>query len=362
MKDHVTKKEFLLEFFGNFGREFGDPNRFFVDNPEDIFSFMEECAKQKKPAFITVQPFYAYGQVLGFEKLFFDFDYGKKSDKFTPKEIEQHTAILKQEVSMFLSHIVNVWKIKPLVVKTRKGYHIYIYFDKVYDVGISKNEDFWKEVYRTLIETFEDSFGELNYSDSTATADVKRFSRIPLSIHQVSGDECIIVDYNLKPTKVRSIEFFKLYGLKEEDLNNAVRITEKNLAEKEKIRKELEKDKKQNWEIKHGFVGKIRPCFEYALSSGEMCHKQRLALLLEAYYSGIQDLEPLINMFKPLNDFDGDKLVGISNCRYQVKWFLKKEVYKRMKPYTCVLMEKEGWCMKGNCALYRRRQGEDPQK
>jgi hypothetical protein len=55
-EDHITKEEFLLEFFGAFGRDLGNPQRWFTTNPTDLFPFIEECAENRVPAFISVQP------------------------------------------------------------------------------------------------------------------------------------------------------------------------------------------------------------------------------------------------------------------------------------------------------------------
>jgi hypothetical protein len=42
--------------------------------------------------------------------------------------------------------------------------------------------------------------------------------RIPFSIHEKSGEECPVVDSSLEQDKVRSVEYFKLYGLKQKDV------------------------------------------------------------------------------------------------------------------------------------------------
>jgi hypothetical protein len=56
MENHVTKEEFLFEFFGSFGRDLGKPERWLTSNPNDVFPFIEECVENKVPAFISVQP------------------------------------------------------------------------------------------------------------------------------------------------------------------------------------------------------------------------------------------------------------------------------------------------------------------
>ena len=84
--DHIDKETFLLEFFGNFGRELGNPNAYFTDNPMDIFPFIEKCTKNKLPSFISVNPRSAHDVVLGIEKLFFDFD---SEDKVFVKSLQK---------------------------------------------------------------------------------------------------------------------------------------------------------------------------------------------------------------------------------------------------------------------------------
>ena len=131
MENHITKEQFLLEFFGSFGRDLGNPERWFTGNPVDMLSFIEECAKNKLPAFMSVQPEKNKAQPLGIEKLFFDFDYCKKSEKLTETETQKRKAELKEEVKHFLKQL-DTLNIKPLVIKTRRGYHVHVFFDSIY--------------------------------------------------------------------------------------------------------------------------------------------------------------------------------------------------------------------------------------
>ena len=50
--------------------------------------------------------------------------------------------------------------------------------------------------------------------------------------------------------------------------------------------------------MEHGFVGKIRPCFRRRMESGEMGHQMRLALELEAYWTGYNTPEAMLELFK----------------------------------------------------------------
>ena len=67
-KDHVTKEEFLLEYYGMLSRELGNPpaegrKRYFSDNPNDIFECIQFSIDNKVPAFISVQPRESFDKV-----------------------------------------------------------------------------------------------------------------------------------------------------------------------------------------------------------------------------------------------------------------------------------------------------------
>jgi hypothetical protein len=48
-ENHITKEQFLMELFGFFGRDLVNLERLLTYNPNDIFSFIEECAENKVP-------------------------------------------------------------------------------------------------------------------------------------------------------------------------------------------------------------------------------------------------------------------------------------------------------------------------
>src|SRR3972149_9970252 len=96
MNNHISEEEFILEFCGNFGREFGNPDQFFVDNPKEILEFINRCKEEKKPAFLSVQPRKSHHVVLGFEKIFYDFDYADKT--FMKKLIKKEPDEIKREI------------------------------------------------------------------------------------------------------------------------------------------------------------------------------------------------------------------------------------------------------------------------
>ena len=335
LDDHIPREQFLFEFFGLFARDLGNPERWFTDNPSDIIPFIEECTKNKLPAFMSVQPEKNKAQPLGIEKLFFDFDYCKNSETLTEAEIQNRKAELKVEVKHFLKQL-DLRNIKPLVIRTRRGYHVHIFFDSVYE--IDEQFDFWKQVYKQL--QFE-LIQEHNYRfiDYAVIGDINRMCRVPLSIHEKSGIECAIVDNDLEPDKIRSIEYFKLYGLKQEDILSA-------MDKAREIEKMLKK-KRMTFSprsLTSDSTNGIRPCFVKAMDSKEMCHQQRLALLQEAYSVGFHSPESVVEIFSCFNDFD-ESITG-----YQVNWFFTNVVESgSVRLYSCRTIQKYGWCIGEVC-------------
>jgi hypothetical protein len=216
------------------------------------------------------------------------------------------------------------------------------------------------------------NFGKpLKYLDMNVVEDVMRLSRIPFSIHEKSGEKCLIVKmkkridgYLFEPDKIRSLALFKVSGLGETDVGMAWKVAKETIEERLERINEGQEANKENWEIVHGFVGEMRSCFKKALENGEMRHQMRLAMLLEAWYSGKHTFEEIINVYRPLHDFDGDKVSGESKSRYQVQRFLDLEGYKGHPPYSCDKIQELGWCVREECPIYQRRlkYGEQSQK
>jgi len=332
-----------LSFLGFFGRDLGNQERWFNDDPSDIFPFIEECAENKLPAFMSVQPEKDKAQPLGIEKVFFDFDYCKNSEILAEAEIQKRQAELREEVKYFLKQL-DCLNIKPLVIRTRRGYHVHVFFDSVYE--INRKLEFWKQVYKQLqLLLLQDH--NYRFIDYAVIGDINRMCRIPFSIHEKSGEECAIVDNQPENDKIRSVEYFKHYGLKEKNILSAM----------DKAR-ELKKTRKQK-QIKYvprnlvfGSFNGIRPCFVKAMNSGEMCHLQRLALLQEAYSLGFHSPESIIDLFRCFNDFDENITT------YQVNWFFTNKVERgEIIPYSCRTIRRYGWCLGEECQRLRKNQG-----
>lgn len=363
INDHISREQFLLEFFGFFGRELGNPHQFFTEEPMQIISFVEECASLKQPAFISVNPRIAHDKVLGIEKLFYDFDYGKKSDNLSPEKIEIKKKECQEEVVIFLAQLAKEC-IVPLVVKTRKGFHVYIYFDKIYQVKDNDFELLDETYYQLMTRFLNNNRHKYIYMDSSVIHDSKRMCRIPTSIHEKSNEECYLVkkikDGKIEKDKLRGMDYWKSGGLKEDDWIRAVNYAYTKLKKQKEDMVIRQNEKKENWELNHGFVGKIRPCFQKAMDSGEMGHQMRLALLLEAYWADYNTPEKMLDLFRCFHDYDGDVTAGKSNCREQIEWFWKNKVPDieksgKWKPYRCTTLEDLNACLKSQCLIYQKK-------
>jgi hypothetical protein len=341
--NHITKEELWHEFFGNFGRDLGNPQRWFSNNPQDIYQFIDDCIKNKLPAFISVQPKKDKNTIQGIEKLFFDFDYSATTEAKTEAEKASLWEEMETEVKFFLNHLDEL-NIKPLVVKTCKGFHVYVFLDSVYGL---ESQKLLKEVYKQLQHALLEGL-DYRYIDWHVVGDINRLSRIPLSIHQKTGQECIVVDNQLRPDKIRSLEFFRLYGLKEADIKAVVRKIVRNKKPIDNIPQDYPVNINRNFK-------EIRPCFKKALNAGEMCHDQRLALLLEIYSLGNQDLDGMVEYFKGFNDFNEEE------TSKQVKWFLQNEIERGFtKPYRCKTIADKGWCIGEQCPLFKAMKSNRP--
>lgn len=340
---------FGLNGFGSIGRELGTNkegkeklgfNRKFTDNPQDIVSFIKDCTEHKVPAWITAQPFRKYGIPFGIEKVFWDFDYEEK---------ETDKKAVRDEVKKFVARLNPM---TPLISETFKGYHIYLFLWNT--IGGTSDVEWLKRLYTTLQKMLTPRDLELKYMDKSVIGDIMRMARIPLSIHEKSGKLCRILNPDMEYCKVRSPDYYRVHGVGERLVREAVKqATEEQ--EREKHRSHQIETIGNN--IPKGKGGNIRPCFLVRLEAGEMKHILRLALLIEAYWCGKRTRRELIDLYRPLHDFD-EQVTST-----QVDWFLEKKVpyiEAGLKPYKCSSLMKHGFCLESEaCPIWRKRMASD---
>lgn len=361
----MTLNGFWMDWFGDYGRELGSntphpfgsnprgdekSHRMFTDKTEEYMNFIDWCIKTNKACWITSQPMREYNMPLGIEKIFLDFDYPlKKNWNMTPLRRDR----VKKMVLKFLENL----DYEPLLVETRKGFHAYIFLRRIYEFE-PRNFVFAKEVFGVLglsllglpklYEQLEESDRETwKYLDFSPLGDINRMARVPLTPHEKTRKACRILNRDLEPTKVRSLDLYRTYGLREDKVREAVEIVkafhEKKIAREERRLKLGLNDFKTNGRT---FKGEIRPCFLERLRIGEMVHQQRLAFLIEAYWSGIKTEEKLVDLFRGFkSDFNETK------TRYFVRYFLSRNPSK-YPPYRCKTLEAHGFCIKGECSIW----------
>jgi hypothetical protein len=364
-------RKFHLKWFGLQGRELGSTiphsfgtnpynqetsHRTFTDNPEAYLQFIDWCVANKAACWITSQPMRAYNTPFGLEKLFFDFDYHlEKNENMTPSK--------RKKVDDMTLQFIEELDEEPLIVRTRKGNHVYVFLRRIYEFD-ERNVEFAKEVFGVLClsrlkiwkvysELTEQERKKWKYLDFAPLGDIMRMARVPLTPHEKNGVLCQILDRNLEPTKVRDIDLFKAYGLREDLIREAVELV-KNIYQKKIIREQnrIDAGAKSLYKLNGEFRGQMRPCFTERLKIGEMKHQQRLALLMEAWWT-YHEIIPKEHMENQLLDIcrnfkDFDEKISLS----QIRWFLKNKAGK-IPPYKCGTLKNLGYCLKSECSLYK---------
>lgn len=399
---NYTIKDFWLDWFGIIGgRELGTnkkPHRNWTDNPDDLLDFIEMCELEHeegdhcRPCWISSQPMRLkkekvsadgfkrrIGETMALEKLFYDFDdkwkkckscgkegwdlgiKGKDKKKRCPKCDALMTKdcahprldVVGEEVKRFIRSMPS--KPKPFIVRTRKGFHVYLFLRRI---RIFQKSQFWqaKELYEALQRYFINTAeGEYIMLDNLIIGDIMRFARVPLTIHEETGERCLIVDEELKVTKVRELDFYKKYGIMDSIVDGVVEEIKKKDDEKT-----TEKHGKMkyiaNGGQKGGFTGNIRPCFMSYIESGVMCHQHRLAFVIEAHFAG-KTGEEICNYFKDnFGEYDEDLTL------YQVTWQLKKIKRDHLLPYKCETLRRLGWCLEKECPRWKNKSREKQEK
>lgn len=385
----LSLEKFYLEWMGFIGgREFGTdiphmhgevgkrgpdkPSvRRFTSNPNHILDFVRYCetthkeGRKCRPCWISAQPFRGYGVQFGIEKLFFDFDDDTvicpkcntrwKKDALDHKLcptckieciIKPRLDVVGREVKRFVNSIKD--EVLPLIVETYKGYHIYLFLRQIFEVK-PQNLGFAKRVYDKLQHMYIRE--RYVFMDDRIIGDIARLARVPITKHEATGKACLIVDENLNQTKVRHIEYFKIYGVPDSKVKKAVELVKKDIYEETLKKRKAAKDGSKDFTgngFGTAFNRAIRPCFQDKIDKGQMSHGQRLAFLVEAYFSGFRGEEALIELFRNFVDFDERK------TRYYVKYFLAHNPDK-YPPYRCKTIMQKNWCIEAKCPIWCRK-------
>jgi len=214
----LTLEKFWMEWLGRYGRELGSntPHPFgtnpkglefyhrqFSTDPQEYLKFIEWCRQKNAACWITSQPMREYGVPFGIEKIFFDFDYHLETN-------ENMTSSKREKVKKQVLEFVESIDYKPLIVETRKGYHVYVFLRRTYEFEPC-NVEIAKEIFGVIglsllgmpklyVQLEEEDRVKWKYLDFGPLADIMRMARVPLTLHEKSGTICRILDKELKPT------------------------------------------------------------------------------------------------------------------------------------------------------------------
>jgi len=319
-------EEFFKDWFGIYaGRELGDPQRFFTDRYEDLIGFVEKCRVEKRPCYMSVQPYFRRDWVYGLEKLFFDFD------------CKEDTSRAWKEAGAFAENLIEYYGVLPFVTFSGgKGYHVYVFLKNTVAFPTHRVE-LVKQVYELLQRKILKGF-KFETLDQSVIGDLKRLARVPYSVHEKTGKLCHPIALNHQFYDPKSLDVYREYGLD----TSLIREVIKEITSKEKIRKS--KSARSAVRISNS---KIRPCVLEALKKpleGEEGHLMRLAIAREFLNAGYS-VDDVVSLFKSQGDFNERK------TRYYVE-YLKQHP---SKPVRCKTIRELGFCLGDSCKIYKRR-------
>jgi hypothetical protein len=293
----------------------GNPNgsRLFYSDFSAFKEYLHWTKANRRPCWLSVQPFLERDSVTTVEKLFFDFD-------------SQDLELTWKETSQFAETLRKSYGAEPLsCFSGRKGYHVYVFLrENAKFPTVEEAKKFYSTAQRMILKGLK-----LETLDKQVIGDIKRVARVPYSIHEKSLQLCTPVTENRQPCWVMDLYPFRKHGLN----RNFVDLCKRKAEENPRRRQGL-------WRP-HPRQGKgIRPCFQEALNanlSGISGHKMRLAIAVE-YLNNGYTAEQTAQLFQNQTDFLFDKsLEYIQDA--------EKRNYKRFK---CQSIRELGFCLP-NC-------------
>jgi len=317
-------EEFWTEWFGVGGRELGNPARRYAATPVGLSTWIAQNDFERRPSFMSVQPYRTRGRVACLERLFFDFD---------SPDLEKAW----EDARGFAQTLQAFYEVSPLLCFSgRKGYHVHLWLQT--PVGGDLSQGHLKELYRELQTML---LRGLSYKtlDRQVLGDVKRLARIPYTRHEKSGRLCVPVDMERRPVLLMpgALEGYRRHGLKADLVRLAAEKVNKRILEAQRPKPRPGKPR--------GDRG-LRPCMEDFMTRSSLDHKLRVALAAELHAHGWSEPR-IIEAFRGLSDFN-QKVTA-----YQVRSVIRGGI----KPFRCATIQGLGGCLGADCPIYKRRRG-----
>jgi hypothetical protein len=293
----------------------GNPNgnRFFYSDFSAFKEFLHWTKANRRPCWLSVQPFIERDCVVSVEKLFFDFD-------------SQDLEIAWKEACYFADTLRKSYGIEPLVCFSgRKGYHVYAFLqENAKFATVEKAKKFYNTAQRLILKGLK-----LETLDMQVIGDIKRVARVPYSIHEKSLQLCAPITEKRQPCWVLDVLPFRAHGLN----RNFVELCKAKAEEKPHRRVVF-----QTTPQKH--VEGVRPCLQAALNvelTGKGGHKMRLAVAVE-YLNNGYTVEQVAQLFKNQSDFSFEKSLE----------YVRDAERRQYKRFRCVSIRSLGFCLP-NC-------------
>jgi hypothetical protein len=311
LKHKPFLEDFWREWFNvgyGFGREvFQNKTRVFIDSLEQFIEYVKWCKATRSPCWMSVQPFKDRNQAFTVEKLFFDFD------GFLVKAWK--------EASIFTQYLKRYYGVEALLVLSGcKGYHVYVWLNTPQHFMDSKQaKTFYATAQKLLLKGLH--FETL---DQQVIGDIKRVSRVPYTVHEISGNPCVPLSLDHAPLLISNLKSFREAGLN----NNFIKLCHKQ-TRKEADRKRLC--------LRYRKVKGLRPCVSAALNKqldGQGGHLMRLAIAIEHLHYGMNPSE-IAQLFQNQSDYSYEKSLG----------FVKDAQKRGYKPFKCKTIQMLGYCL-----------------
>jgi hypothetical protein len=254
-----------------------------------------------------VQPFKERNQPATVEKLYFDFD-------------SRDLRLAWREAVKFAAYIREFYNAEPLICFSgNKGYNVYVWLQNPVQLSSQKLKIFYKTAQKMLLKGLK-----IETLDPQPVGDVKRFSRVPYSIHQKTRNPCVPVTINHNPTLISNVNAYREHGLTNQFTNLCLKHLENQSTFKRlKIIKNNE--------------GRIRPCIKAALQQTlkrKSGHLMRLAIARE-FLAANYPTNEIVQLFRNQPDYNPEK------TRYYIEYAQKNWA----KPFKCRTIRELGFCL-----------------
>jgi hypothetical protein len=293
------------------GREVFDGDRRFLNSVESFKNYVKWAETKRHAAWLTVQPFTERNGVSSVEKLFFDFD--------CPEDL----TLAWRDTILLVRILRENYRCEPFVCFSgAKGYHVYAWLGNVENFSSqTKAKQFYRNAQKMILKGLD-----LKTFDTQVLGDIKRFSRVPYTVHQKSLKLCVPIAFDRKPVQVHDLNFFKIHGLSRLFSDLCRENVEKQ--DRNQVRHSIP----TNQEVKD-----VRPCLSKVLHqnlTGKNGHSIRIAITIEFLKNG-HSIEETASLFENQPDYSFDRSL----------YYVRDIAGRAYKPYKCSTILDLGFCL-----------------